>query len=218
MNEILRELAETLILGTTADEAKKLRTSTETYYNFSKNGFDFRLFKAPAGNVTLLVFFADDIGKYYKPIGFYDFNVNIEIEQIFIINEFVKNYFQIRDEISQDISSKVSELSLLQNVFIALGSREVGNAIKKMFISPNYNIYNHMDATKFQVENLLVNNLEVQVKTSMMGALEAVFVDSTNVFDEDYLIMFQRKNRLSIHCNELVFDELKLKGLLSIFK
>ena len=75
-----------------------------------------------------------------------------------------------------------------------------------------------MDRTKFQVQNLLLNNLQVQVKTSMMGALEAIFVDNNDDFQEEYLIMFQNKDGISIHCSENTYNKMNNRSLLSIFK
>ena len=218
MDEILKQVTEILLSKSTLENAEELKSSFENFKNFSQNGYDFRLIKSPAGNINFQVFFADELGHYYKPVGFFEFTEYNKIEQILILNEFAQTYQYIRDDLDENISSKVSEFSLLQNIFIALGSREVGIVMKKMFKSPDYNIYNHMDVTKFQVQNIEVNKLEVQLKTSMMGALEAVFIDKNNVFDEDYFIMFKRNNgRTSLHCSEFAYNEMKNKGLLTIF-
>ncbi|MBN8623568.1 MAG: hypothetical protein J0L47_10670 [Flavobacteriales bacterium] len=218
MDKILQEMIEVLFLRNTILKAKELRNFDLNSSNLSYNGFDFRLLKAPAGNINLEVFLQDQFGNYYKPIGYYDFGTTNDILQICILNEFLEAFKQIYPNIDSDLSEKARTLNLLDNVFIALGSREVGNTVKEMFNSPNYSPYNHMDRTKFQVQNLLLNNLQVQVKTSMMGALEAIFVDNNDDFQEEYLIMFQNKDGISIHCSENTYNKMNNRSLLSIFK
>lgn len=218
MEDILQEMIEVLFLRNTTLKAKELKNSNSNSSNLSYNGFDFRLLKAPAGNINLEVLLQDQFGSYFKPIGYYDFGTTSEVLQICLVNEFLEAFKQIRSNIDIDLSEKARTLNLLDNVFIALGSREVGNTIKAMFNSPNYSPYNHMDISKFQVQNLLINNLEIQVKTSMMGALEAIFVDNNDDFQEEYLIMFQNKDGITIHCTEDAYNKMNNRSLLSIFK
>lgn len=218
MKEILQEMIEVLFLKTTTSKAEELKKTYTNDVKLSCNGFDFRLLKAPAGNINLEVFMQDQYGSYYKPIGYYDFDTNNNILQICLLNEFLEPFKQIRSQVDKDLSEKARTLNLLDNVFIALGSREVGNTVKAMFNSPNYSADNHMDRTKFQVQNLLLNNLEVQIKTSMMGALEAVFVDNNDDFQEEYLVMFQNRDGITIHCSEDAYNRMNRKSLLSIFK
>ena len=59
--------------------------------------------------------------------------------------------------------------------------------------------HNHLDFSKRQFHSLVVNELKIDVKTSMMGALEAVYDDENDDFNrEDMLVMFQNNNGISI--------------------
>ena len=76
-----------------------------------------------------------------------------------------------------------------------------------------------MDFTKRQFQSLEANGLKIDVKTSMMGALEAVYDDENDEFNgEDMLVMFQKNNGISIHSSEREYQNMMNKGLLSIFK
>lgn len=218
MEEILQEMIEVLFLKSTTLKAEQLKISSSNDLRFSYNGFDFRLLKAPAENINLEVYMQDEYGSYYKPIGYYDFDLYTTIQHICLLNEFLEPFKQIHSKIDSQLSEKARALTLIDNVFIALASRESGNTARTMFNSPHYSPSNHLDRNKFQVQNLLLNNLEVQVKTSMMGAIEAVFVDNNNDFQEEFLVMFQNNNGISIHCSEDSYNKMNDKSLLSIFK
>lgn len=217
MEEILQEMIEVLFLRNTTLKAKELKTSTANQTNISQNGFDFRLFKAPAGNINLEVFMQDEYGMYYKPIGYYDFGTTNEILEICLLNEFLEPFKQIRSKLDSDLSERARTLNLLYNVFIALGSREVGNVVRTMFNSPKYS-RGPINSNNFQMQRLFINNIDVEVKTSMMGAIEAVFLDENSAFDEEFLVMFQNNNGITIHCAEVAYNKMNNKSLLSVFK
>lgn len=115
----------------------------------------------------------DEYGMFYKPIGYYDFGTTNEILEICLLNEFLEPFKQIRSKLDLDLSERAKTLNLLYNVFIALGSREVGNVVRSMFNSPKYS--KAINSNNFQMQRLFINNIDVKVKTSMMGAIEAVF-------------------------------------------
>lgn len=216
MEEILQTFVEVLFSNETIQKAQNLRDSENDRIAIDKNGIPFRLQKARTGNINLEVFFQDQKGMFYKPIGFYEFDILGKVSEIYILNEFVETFNKTKNNL-QNID-KAKFLNLLDNVYIALGSREVGNTVTAMFNSPNYSEYNHMDFSKRQFQSLEINGLKVDVKTSMMGALEAVYDDENDDFNgEDMLVMFQNNNGISIHSSEREYQNMMNKGLLSIF-
>lgn len=216
MEDILKTFVKVLFSNETIENVEKLKTSSNDRNAIDEDGIPFRLQKARAGNINLEVFFQDQSGMYYKPIGFYEFDNLGKVKEIFLLNEFVDTFNTIKQNINN--TSKANFLNLLDNVYIALGSREVGNTITAMFKSPNYSEYNHMDITKRQYHALIVNGLNIEVKTSMMGSLEAVYDDKNDDFNgEDMLVMYQNNNGVSIHSSEKEYQTMMNKGLLSIF-
>lgn len=216
MEEILKTFVEVLFSDETINKVENLKTSSNDKNAIDEDGITFRIQKARSGNINLEVFFQDQNGMFYKPIGFYQFDNSARVSEIYIINEFVETFNNIKHNLSN--TEKAKTLNLLDNVYIALGSREVGNTVSAMFNSPNYSEFNHMDFTKRQFESVKVNGLNIDVKTSMMGSLEAVYDDQNDDFDgEDMLVMFQKNNGISIHCSEREYQNMHLKGLLSIF-
>lgn len=215
MEDILQTFVEVLFSTNTIQNAQNLKNSENNRTAIDHNGIPFRLQKSKAGNINLEVFFQDQKGMFYKPIGFYEFDGFGKILEIYILNEFVETFNKLKYNLPN--TDKVKFLNLLDNVYIALGSREVGNTVTAMFNSPNYSEYNHMDFTKRQFQSIEVNGLKVDVKTSMMGALEAVYDDENDNFNEDILVMFQNNNGISIHSSEREYQNMMNKGLLSIF-
>lgn len=214
MNDILENFVEVLFSTETISQAEVLKKSSNDRSAIDKKGIAFRLEKSNAGNINLEVFFQDQKGMFYKPIGFYEFDNLGKVSEIYVLNEFVSVFNEIKNKLEHSNKSKF--LNLLDNVYIALGSREVGNTVSAMFNSPNYSENNHLDFSKRQFQALVANGLEIHVKTSMMGALEAVYNDDFN--GEDMLVMFQNHNGISIHSSEREYHNTLNKGLMSIFK
>lgn len=217
MNDILENFIEVLFSSETISQAEVLKKSSNNRSAIDVKGIAFRLEKSNAGNINLEVFFQDQKGMFYKPIGFYEFDSLGKVSEIYVLNEFVNVFNEIKNKLEHTNKSKF--LNLLDNVYVALGSREVGNTVSAMFNSPNYSEYNHLDFTKRQFQALVANGLEIHVKTSMMGALEAVYNDDNDDFNgEDMLVMFQNHNGISIHSSEREYQNILNKGLMSIFK
>ncbi len=198
-------------------KAKKLSKSSGKLLPIDYEDITFRLRKTNTGSVNLELFVQDQYGMYFKPIGFYEFGGFWgNVQRIYILKEFEETFIKIKGKLNN--IDKVKYLSLLQNVYIALGSVEVGRTVTKMFNSPNYSENNYLDFSKRQIERLLVNGLKIVVKTSLGGALEAVYEDDNNYFNgEDMLVMFQNYNGISIHCSEKEYQNMMNKKLLSIF-
>ena len=217
MEEILRTFIKVLFSNETMIKAENLKNSANNRTAIDQDGIAFRLEKSKSGNINLEFFSQDQFGMFYKPIGFYEFDIFGKITEIYVLNEFVGTFEKTKSNLTN--IHKARFLNLLDNVYVALGSREVGNTVTAMFNSPNYSEYNHMDCTKRQFQSLEANGLKIDVKTSMMGALEAVYDDENDDFNgEDMLVMFQKNNGISIHSSEKEYQNMMNKGLLSIFK
>lgn len=206
-----------LFANKTLEEVKRLSSSKLKIYSFEYNDISFRIYKSYEGYYNLEVMMADDYGMYYKPIGYYNQNNTGNITDIYIINEFVNDYNDVSYML--DNTKLFRELELIDNVFIALASRQVLNVTRELFNSDNYSEYNHLDISRAQYKPIIVNNLKIIVKTSMMGALEALYDDDDNVFDEELLVIFKNSfEGMSIHCIDREYENLKDRELLSVFK
>lgn len=216
MEDILKTFVEVLFSTNTIQSAENLKNSSNDRSAIDEAGVSFRLQKARAGNINLEVFFQDQKGMFFKPIGFYEFDNFGKVSEIYILNELKETFERNKNNLPN--SNKAKSLNLIDDVYIALASREVGNTVSAMFNSPNYSEYNHLDFSKRQFQSLVVNELKIDVKTSMMGALEAVYDDENDDFNgEDMLVMFQNNNGITIHSSEREYQNMMNKGLLSIF-
>lgn len=194
-----------------------IKNSTQLQSSGSKMALElydisFRLYKTNFGTVNLETLIKDEFGMFFKTIGYYVINQG-KVTDIFLLKEFENAYNQLKIK-----SPKVRLLTKEENIYIALCSRETFNAVKKMFKRLDYNAMNHLTAQNFQQENLKSNGINILVKTSMMGSLEAVCVDENYDSDEDIFVMFQNNHGISLHCNEPVFHRLHKQELFGAFK
>lgn len=216
--EILKEMTQVLFQLDTINKAKnQFQTKTQKVPVDTKD-LSFRLFLSDLGNVNLELMARDDYGFYFKPIGYYTFENSSSIKSIYILKEFENAFESIKHNIDNNLVKLVKFLSLEENTYISLCSRETSNLVKEMFNSPNYDIMNHMFPNKFQVQNIYSNGLTVQVKTSMMGALEAGLNDDDFELEDDIFVMYQKNDGISLHCQEQTYIDLYNKSLLGAFK
>lgn len=216
--DILNEMISVLFDANTISAAINQKLENKEKQPIDTNQISFRLYLSQKGNINLELLGQDQFGYYFKPIGFYKFNSSNKIENIFILKEFEQPYSNIKNKIGEDLRQLVRFMSLEENAYIAMCSRETSNIVKAMFNSPDYDPMNYMFPSTFQVDNLISNGLKIQVKTSMMGALEANLNDDDNELDEDALVMFQKNNGISLHCQEPTYYKMYEMGLLSAFK
>ncbi|MGV0967562.1 hypothetical protein [Empedobacter falsenii] len=206
-----------LFANKTLEEIKRLFLNKINTYGFEYNDISFRIYKSNQGSYNLEVMMADEYGTYYKPIGYYEQNNIGSITGVYLINEFIKDFNDISYML--DNINLLKELKLIENIFIALASREVLNIVRELFNSEDYSEMNHLDITRAQYKLVLVNDLKIVVKTSIMGALEALYEDDDCLFKEDLLIIFNNNyNGLSIHCTDSEYEDLNHRELLSVFK
>lgn len=216
--EILKEMIEVLFELDTIKKAINQYQTRRQKVPVDTKDISYRLFLSERGNVNLELMSRDDYGYYFKPIGYYTFNNLGNIENIYILKEFENAFKSIKSNIEDEIIQKVNFLSLEENTYIGLCSRETSNLVKQMFNSPKYDMMNHMFPDKFQVQNILSNGLTIQVRTSMMGALEAGLNDENYELEEDTFVMYQNNDGISLHCQEQAYMDLYNKGLLGAFK
>jgi len=216
--EILKEITQVLFQSDTIDKAtNQFQTKTQKVPVDTKE-ISFRLFLSESDNVNLELMGRDDYGFYFKPIGYYSFDNSGNIKNIYILKEFENAYESIKSSIDNKLIGLVKYLSLEENTYIGICSRETSNLVKQMFNSPKYDMMNHMSPDRFQVQNILSNGLTIQIKTSMMGALEAGLNDDNFELEEDTFVMYQNNNGISLHCQEQTYMDLYNKSLLGAFK
>lgn len=206
-----------LFANKTLNDVKELFINNIDKTGFEYNDITFRIYKSNVGNYHLEVMAADSLGIYFKPIGYYLQNKMGEITDIYVINEFVKDFKDISYMLEN--ASLMRELKLIDNVFIALASREVYEIVMQLFNSPKYSKNNHLDISKMQYVEAVVNGLNIIVKTSLMGALESMYNDKNNDFNEEHLVIFKDTgNGITLHCVDSEYHNLMKSELLTVFK
>lgn len=197
----------------TLQSAKNQIGNKGKIFPIDKNSMNFRLFTSDDGNVNLELLAQNQIGMYFKPIGFFD-NKSGEIT-ITILKEFESDYEKLKSKIKSTIS--VNFLTLKENAFIAAASSDIVSIVKSMFNSPKYERgMPSIENMQFQKTN--INGLTISVSSSMMGALETNLEDDDYELDDSLLVMYQNNNGISLHSTDSEFNEMQSKSLLSAFK
>ena len=209
--EILKEMTHVLFENDTISKVKEQNKSLREKVPIESHDISFRLFFAPAKNINLEVMVRDDYGIFFQPIGYYEFNNDGKLKNIYVLKEFEEAYKEIKHSIASDLSSIVKFLTLEENGYIATTSRKVSNVVKRMFNNIQHYQINHLS------ENIVSNGLKVQVKTSMMDTLEAVLQEND---DLDLFMMYSKYDGvISIHHpSEDAYSRMFKKCLLSAFK
>lgn len=212
--DILGEMLLVLFDKNTIQKVKEQLKSKNEKIAIDSHNMNFRLFRSKNGNINLELLAQNDLGMYFKPVGFYDIQNNSLT--ITILKEFENTYEKHKNKFNSDI--KVNYLSLKENAFIAAGSRDVVSVIMKMFNSPKYNKHLPPSIENFQSKNIISNGLKIDVSTSMMGALETNLNDDNYELDDNLLIMYQNNNGISLHSVDAEYNNMVAKELLSAFK
>ncbi|MRJ08892.1 hypothetical protein EDL99_08450 [Ornithobacterium rhinotracheale] len=181
---------------------------------FDVNGMTFRLLKTERGNVNIEIFLMDDNGVYWKPVGFYRADSFCKLKDIVIVKEFEKPYSDVQKFLPEELVRKVKFLNLEENAYIAVASREVSNVVKSMFDNPN-RIGVPMEGNGMR---LTVNSLDVVVRESLWGNIEAVFYGVDDEDDEIFVMFRKEKEGVVAVCQEPMYEKLFEMKLLSAFK
>jgi hypothetical protein len=211
--DVLTEMLLVLFDKKTITKVKdQLKSKTQKIPIDSLN-MNFRLFLSKSGNINLELLAQNDLGMYFKPIGFFEMDNNLTVT---LLKEFENSYETHQTLFDNDI--QVKYLTLKENAFIAAGSRDIISTITKMFNSPKYNKFLPPSIENFQSEKIVSNGLTINVKTSMMGALETILDDDFYELDDSLLIMYQNNNGVSLHSVDNEYNEMVAKDLMSAFK
>ncbi len=218
--EILKDFTKALFQKEIIDQALKQKQSGREKVPVEAYNISFRLFLAPQGNINLEILGRDNYGFYFKPIGYYDFDYQDNLKEIYLLKELEETYENIKSNLENKYTSLAKHLSLKENAYIALGSRETSNEVKKMYNSPDYDISNHLFIEQYQKSKIISNGLKILIITSMMGAFEARLDDDRYELDDDIFVMFQKDyDGIGIHTQDpLFFELLNERSLLSAFK
>ena len=199
------EMIETLFSQELFDKAKDLSLSNRKFELVNRKGVIYRLLKAPVGNIVLEIRLNFNLKDYFKPIGYYDFDGEPEI---CFLHEFEENFLNIKYHIDYYLMQSARSIDLEYNVFAALASYEVGNIVK--------NIFDNQISQKHH--NLLINNLAIQIKPSIQNSIEAIFVDNDQNFNEELLVLYQKKEGdLYVHCFDFPYNVMKDRAMLGLF-
>ena len=212
--DIISEIISALFADKTINQLKTLRNEVL----FEVSGMTFRLLKVEKGkgNVNLELYCRDDNGLYWKPIGFYILGSSFNnIEKIVIIKEFESAYKNLYEAFPMNLVEKVDFLSLEENIYIALASRDVSNVVKAMFQNPSRTGFPSMENARL----LMSNGFEVVVRDSMAGTLEAILNESVEEAVDDIFVMYRNdSNGIVAVCSEPTYQKLYDMKLLSAFK
>jgi hypothetical protein len=211
---ITQEMLIVLFDKNTIENVNKQWGKNNTITPINCRGMNFRLFNAEDGNVNLELLAQNEMGMYYKPIGFFE-KTNDKLK-VTILKEFEQDYENMRNNIKSSIP--VNYLTLKENSFIAAASRDIIVVISKMFNDPKYNKFSPPSFENMQFENFISNGLSISVRTSMLGALETNLDDDNFELEDSLLVMYQNRDGISLHSTDNEFYDMQSKGLLSAFK
>ena len=212
--DILGEMLLVLFDKNTIKKVKEQLISKNEKIPIDSHNMNFRLLLSKNGNINLELLAQNDLGMYFKPIGFYE--IQNKTLTITILKEFEDSYEKHKNSFENDL--KVNYLTLKENSFISAGSNDVVSIIMKMFKSPKYDKHLPPSIENFQSENIISNGLKIDVRTSMMGALETNLNDDNYELEDNLLIMYQNNNGISLHSVDTEYNDMVAKELLSAFK
>jgi hypothetical protein len=207
-----QEMTLLLFNSTTIEKAKNIIGKIGSKVAIDSYGMNFRLFTANDGNVNLELLAQNDIGMYFKPIGFYN-NTNRGFS-VTVLKEFEEDYKSLKDSINNSIL--VNFLTIKENAFIAAASKDVLSIVIKMFKSPKYVKFAPPTIGNMQIEKIFSNGLIISISSSMMGSLETNLEgNEAEEIDDTLLIMYQNNDGISLHTTDREFYDMQSKGLLT---
>jgi hypothetical protein len=207
-----QEMTLLLFNSTTIEKAKNIIGKIGSKVAIDSYGMNFRLFTANDGNVNLELLAQNDIGMYFKPIGFYN-NTNRGFA-VTVLKEFEEDYKSLKDSINNSIL--VNFLTIKENAFIAAASKDVLSIVIKMFKSPKYVKFAPPTIGNMQIEKIFSNGLIISISSSMMGSLETNLEgNEAEEIDDTLLIMYQNNDGISLHTTDREFYDMQSKGLLT---
>lgn len=211
---ITQEMVSTFLNADTVEKAKGIISKRGAKVPIDSENISFRLIGAKDGNVNFEVMIKNELGLYFKPIGFF---TNENEFTAYIVKEFEKDFEYLKDYLKIDLP--VKPLSIQENGYIAVASKEVFQLVQNLFNSPEYDEFALVLNRNRQYEEIIYNGLTISIKTSMMGSLEAnIEGDDAELMEDSLLAMFQNDEGISLHTTEEVFYDMKNKELLTGFQ
>ncbi len=193
---IQEQFAKTLILDSTLEKVKKQFISKNEITPVDEFDMNFRLlFTGDTINLELLA--TGELGYYFKPIGFYDNNLNV-----YILKEFENEMSNLINIGEVPGSLSVRKLSIEQNGLIGAFSIEAFTSARKMKDS-----------------SFRSNGLDYDIFMSFDGDPQ-VFLDDKYNFPgviAVYLLRGESKSINPTYSNKELFDNFSKKKLLSAF-
>jgi hypothetical protein len=194
---VTEEFTETLFSNETIEKVKAQFISGTEIISVDKYDMNFRLLLV-GETINLELFGSGSFGHYFKPIGFYDKNLNI-----YILREFENDFESLveKGEVSNIFSAK--KLSLEQNAVIGAFSMET-----------------LIQAQQLKDSSFLSNGLNFDIFITLDGDPQVFLDDKYNISDPIAIYFLKTQNKSinpTVVFKEL-FDENNRKQLLSAFK
>ena len=194
---IQEQFAKTLVLETTLEKVKNQFISKKEIIPIDEFDMSFRLlFTGDTINLELLT--TGELGHYFKPIGFYDNNLNV-----YILKEFENEMTNLINTGETPDNISIRKLSIEQNGLIGAFSIEA------------YSFARKMEDSSFRS-----NGLDFDIFMSFDGDPQ-VFLDDKYESPGVIAIFLLRGERKSInptYSNKELFDNFSKRKLLSAFK
>lgn len=219
---ITEQFVKSIFLTQTFIKVKEQFASGEQKVPLDLFGMNFRLFKATNQTINFEVLAANELGNFFKPIGFFTSDLSITL-----LNEFEKDYINLigRNEIS--IDSEIRRLSLEANAVIAAFSMEVIVSVMQIYreisekgFEPEFKNGMMIPANLRYDKTLVANGYDTELIMTFDGHPQ-FFLDDEYGLDGPIGAYFQNNGSLGINPiaeYKPLFDKLHSMSLLAAYK
>ena len=166
---VTQEMTSVIFQKPTIESVKEQFNSKRQKFPIDTNSMNFRLFRTKSATINLELLCRDDMGYYFKPIGFYEqkngflggLNKKIEIT---LLNEFYNDYeYLLKNHEITLHPTNVKKLDIIFDFLIGAFSRESYSLALQMF---NFNItYKAIYSNGFKYNLVLIADKEHIVVT-----------------------------------------------------
>lgn len=216
--EFLEQIVRVIYKRSTISKVKELFKSSRTRDHYEEYNINFRIIKTNTKTINLEFFCSNGIQQYYKPVCFFELEKKglLQSDKIHftILKEFEFNFDAIKSSLKKSHRDNTKFLTIKENAFIGACSIETSTLVGSMFNSPEYSKFALMSGN-IQSQNIVSNGLNLNIRSSMMGALEVNLNDDDFELEDSLLVMYQNNGGLSIHSNDEVYHRLTNLKLLS---
>lgn len=172
MNEltVTEQFTKTLFLESTIEKVKEQFANGTEILPIDEFDMNFRLFLV-GETINLELLASGQLGNYFKPIGFYDRNLNIHI-----LKEFEADYENLKGKNSISNNLTVNKLSLRENAVIAafsidviITALQVLNEVKEKGFEPEFRDGVMIPANLRYDRQLIANGLNSELIMTFEG-------------------------------------------------